>query len=66
MLILCKILHFERMFGNEGDGFLHACISSYLLFLAAGHLLFKSPARVCKFVERQIKCFLFLDEKTYA
>ena len=28
MLILCGILHVETMFENEGEGFLHACISS--------------------------------------
>ncbi len=28
VLILCRILHVETMFGNEGEGFLHACISS--------------------------------------
>ena len=28
MLILFRILHVETMFGNEGEGFLHACISS--------------------------------------
>ena len=28
VLILFRILHVETMFGNEGEGFLHACISS--------------------------------------
>ena len=28
VLILCRILHVETMFGNEGEEFLHACISS--------------------------------------
>ncbi len=30
VLILFKILHVETMFGNEGEGFLHACISSII------------------------------------
>ncbi len=28
VLILFRILHVETMFGNQGEGFLHACISS--------------------------------------
>ena len=28
VLILFRILHVETMFGNESEGFLHACISS--------------------------------------
>ncbi len=27
VLILFSVLHVETMFGNEGEGFLHACIS---------------------------------------
>ncbi len=33
VLILFWILHVETMFGNEGEGFLHACISSYNIAL---------------------------------
>ena len=32
MLILFEILHVETMFGNEGEGFLHACISSIIWY----------------------------------
>ncbi len=28
VLILFRILHVTTMFGNEGEGFLHACVSS--------------------------------------
>ena len=31
MLILFRILHVETMFGNEGEGFLYACISSLVV-----------------------------------
>ncbi len=37
VLILCKILHVETMFGNEGEGFLHACISSYIILYYLYH-----------------------------
>ncbi len=30
-VLICRILHVETMFGNEGEGFLHACISSIYL-----------------------------------
>ncbi len=39
VLILFKILHVETMFGNEGEGFLHACISSLAYILSQDSLV---------------------------
>ena len=40
MLVLFRIFHVETMFGNEGEAFLHACVTSSNLIICLNSTLF--------------------------